>query len=56
MAEFAPAWTWSWTRGELPGTSSTVLSLVQYEDSGDFEVLREGALGSDQIATLLRDL
>jgi L-threonylcarbamoyladenylate synthase len=42
--------------GELPGTSSTVLSLVQYEDSGDFEVLREGALGTDQVATLLRDL
>ena len=42
--------------GELPGTSSTVLSLVQYEDSGDFEVLREGALGTAEVAALLRDL
>jgi L-threonylcarbamoyladenylate synthase len=42
--------------GELPGTASTVLSLVEYEDSGDFDVLREGALRTTEVAVLLRDL
>lgn len=42
--------------GELPGTASTVVSLVQYEDDGDPEVLREGALPSAEIAARLRDL
>lgn len=32
--------------GVLPGTPSTVIDLSRYEDTGDFEVLREGALSA----------
>ena len=42
--------------GELPGTASTVVSLVEFEDEGGFDVMREGALASSEIAALLRDL
>ena len=39
--------------GVLPGTPSTVVDLTRYEQSGEFGVLREGALGRDVIARLL---
>jgi L-threonylcarbamoyladenylate synthase len=39
--------------GVLPGTPSTVLDLSRYEDGGDYEVLREGALPAAEIAALL---
>ena len=42
--------------GELPGTPSSVVSLLEYEDAGDFEMVREGALERVQVAALLRDL
>ena len=32
--------------GELPGIASTVVSLVDYEYDGGFEVLREGAVSA----------
>ncbi len=40
--------------GELPGTASTVVSLVDYEYDGGFEVLREGAVSAGEIAAALR--
>ena len=36
--------------GVLPGTPSTVVDLSAYEDTGEFEVLREGALPLDAVA------
>lgn len=39
--------------GELPGTPSTVVDLTHYEDSGEFEVLREGAIGAGELRELL---
>jgi L-threonylcarbamoyladenylate synthase len=39
--------------GELPGTPSTVVDLVTYEETGDFSVLREGAVAAAQISALL---
>jgi L-threonylcarbamoyladenylate synthase len=30
--------------GELPGTPSTVIDLTCYEESGEYEIVREGAL------------
>ena len=39
--------------GELPGTPSTVVDLAAYEDGGGFQVLREGAVSSAEVATLL---
>jgi L-threonylcarbamoyladenylate synthase len=39
--------------GELPGTPSTVVDLGDYEASGDYRVLREGAVPAVQIAALL---
>lgn len=36
--------------GELPGTPSTVVDLVDYEARGDFEILREGAVPAAPIA------
>ena len=39
--------------GELPGTPSTVIDLTRYEQSGEFAVLREGALGTDELEHLL---
>jgi L-threonylcarbamoyladenylate synthase len=40
--------------GELPGTPSTVVDLSDYEHSGDFEILREGAVPTDRVAAALR--
>jgi L-threonylcarbamoyladenylate synthase len=39
--------------GELPGTPSTVVDLTRYEDTGDWRVLREGAIGPDRLRQLL---
>jgi L-threonylcarbamoyladenylate synthase len=39
--------------GVLPGTPSTVIDLSDYEDSGSFEVLREGALSADVVGAQL---
>jgi L-threonylcarbamoyladenylate synthase len=39
--------------GELPGTPSTVVDLATYEDTGDYSVLREGAVAAVEIAALL---
>jgi tRNA (cmo5U34)-methyltransferase len=40
--------------GSLPGTSSTVIDLREYEASGAWSVLRAGALSEDQVAAVLR--
>jgi L-threonylcarbamoyladenylate synthase len=39
--------------GVLPGTPSTVIDLTAYEEKGDFEVLREGALSSEEVGAAL---
>jgi L-threonylcarbamoyladenylate synthase len=39
--------------GELPGTPSTVVDLGSYEQTGDYSVLREGAVPAVEIAALL---
>lgn len=39
--------------GELPGTPSTVVDLGTYEETGEYEVLREGAVPAVAIAALL---
>jgi L-threonylcarbamoyladenylate synthase len=39
--------------GVLPGTPSTVIDLSDYESSGSFEVLREGALTADEVGASL---
>jgi L-threonylcarbamoyladenylate synthase len=39
--------------GVLPGTPSTVIDLTAYEDSGAFEVLREGALSAEEVGSVL---
>ena len=39
--------------GELPGTASTVVDLGAYEDDGDYEVLRVGAVPEDAVAAAL---
>jgi L-threonylcarbamoyladenylate synthase len=39
--------------GELPGTPSTVVDLGAYEESGDYRVLREGAVTAVEVAALL---
>jgi L-threonylcarbamoyladenylate synthase len=39
--------------GVLPGTPSTVVDLTRYEVSGDYEVLREGALTTHEVKALL---
>ena len=36
--------------GELPGTASTVIDLRRFEDAGEWDVLREGALTRDEVA------
>ena len=36
--------------GELPGTASTVIDLRRFEDAGEWDVLREGALARDDVA------
>ena len=35
--------------GVLPGTPSTVIDLTRYEESGEFDVLREGALSAEEV-------
>jgi L-threonylcarbamoyladenylate synthase len=40
--------------GDLPGTPSTVVDLADYDDSGRFSVLREGAVSADRVAAALR--
>jgi L-threonylcarbamoyladenylate synthase len=39
--------------GELPGTPSTVIDLRGYERTGDWSVLRSGALPPEAIGTVL---
>ena len=39
--------------GPLGGLSSSVIDLQQYELEGRWELLREGPIGSDQIAAML---
>jgi L-threonylcarbamoyladenylate synthase len=39
--------------GELPGTPSTVVDLGEYEETGEYAVLREGAVPALEIAALL---
>ena len=39
--------------GVLPGTPSTVIDLTRYEQSGEFEVLREGALSAEAVGAQL---
>jgi L-threonylcarbamoyladenylate synthase len=39
--------------GVLPGTPSTVIDLSAYEESGGFEVLREGALSAEAVGAAL---
>jgi L-threonylcarbamoyladenylate synthase len=41
--------------GTLPGTPSTVVDLRDYEASGSWYVLREGALAAEAVRELLRD-
>jgi L-threonylcarbamoyladenylate synthase len=38
--------------GELPGTPSTVVDLTDYEASGEYEILRQGALSADALRGL----
>lgn len=39
--------------GELPGTPSTVIDLSSYEESGEYSILREGALSASHLADLI---
>jgi L-threonylcarbamoyladenylate synthase len=39
--------------GVLPGTPSTVVDLGSYEETGDYAVLREGAVAAVEIAAVL---
>jgi L-threonylcarbamoyladenylate synthase len=39
--------------GVLPGTPSTVIDLSSYEESGTFEILREGALSVEAVGAQL---
>ncbi|MDX6648485.1 MAG: L-threonylcarbamoyladenylate synthase [Solirubrobacteraceae bacterium] len=39
--------------GPLPGTPSTVVDLRDYADTGEWRVLREGAMGADALAQAL---
>jgi L-threonylcarbamoyladenylate synthase len=39
--------------GELPGTPSSVVDLAEYEETGDYRVLREGAVAAVAIAAAL---
>jgi L-threonylcarbamoyladenylate synthase len=39
--------------GELPGTPSTVVDLTRFEDSGEWTLLREGAVPRDGVRALL---
>lgn len=39
--------------GPLPGTPSTVIDLQHYEDTGEWSILREGALPAGEVARAL---
>jgi L-threonylcarbamoyladenylate synthase len=39
--------------GELPGTASTVIDLVEYEDTGTWRIVREGPLDAPAVERLL---
>jgi L-threonylcarbamoyladenylate synthase len=39
--------------GELPGTPSTVIDLRDYEDGGEWAIVREGALADEAVARAL---
>jgi len=39
--------------GPLPGTSSTVINLQRFEDTGEWSVVREGALPATEVARAL---
>lgn len=39
--------------GVLPGTPSTVIDLQRYEDTGEWSILREGALPAGEVASAL---
>ena len=39
--------------GELPGTASTVVDLSEYEQSGDWRIVREGPLVHSELEMLL---
>ena len=41
--------------GELPGVPSTVVDLGRYEESGEWSVLRDGAVTRDTLAGLLSE-
>ena len=38
--------------GELPGTPSTVVDLTRLEETGEYEVLRQGALPAEALRGL----
>jgi len=40
--------------GELPGVASTVLDLYDYQRTGSWSILREGAMAREQIELALR--
>jgi len=39
--------------GELPGTPSTVIDLTGYEGTGDYAIVRQGALSPGDAAARL---
>jgi L-threonylcarbamoyladenylate synthase len=39
--------------GELPGTPSTVIDLSSYEHSGEYEIVRQGALSAADVGVAL---
>ena len=39
--------------GELPGTPSTVIDLRSYEDTGEWSIVRRGALEAEAVGTVL---
>jgi tRNA threonylcarbamoyl adenosine modification protein (Sua5/YciO/YrdC/YwlC family) len=39
--------------GELPGTPSTVVDLRRYEETGEWSVVREGAVGAEELRRAL---
>jgi L-threonylcarbamoyladenylate synthase len=41
--------------GRLPGVASTVIDLREYDSSGEWHVLREGALSTEAVRELLRE-
>ena len=39
--------------GELPGTPSTVIDLQRFEDTGEWSIVREGAVAAEDVARAL---